>query len=83
MEYVIVFEEGESSCSAYVPDLPGCIAAGDTVAEVRKLIAGAMAFHIEGLQENGEIVPPPSPDLSVEIEPGMLVELGNPMSEIE
>lgn len=83
MEYVIIFEGEENGCSAYVPDLPGCIAAGETIAEVRKLIAEAIEFHIEGLQEDGEIVPPSSPDSPVQIDPGMLAELGNPMSEIE
>ena len=83
MEYVIIFEGEKNGCSAYVPDLPGCIAAGETIAEVRKLIAEAIEFHIEGLQEDGEFVPPPSPDLPVQIHPGMLAELGNPMSEIE
>lgn len=82
MEYVIIFEGEENGCSAYVPDLPGCIAAGETIAEVRKLIAEAIEFHIEGLREDGEIVPSSSPDLSVQIHPGMLAELGNPVSEI-
>lgn len=75
MEYVVIFEEGENSCSAYVPDLPGCIAAGDTIAEVSTLIAAAIEFHIEGLREYGEVVPLPSPDLSVPIEPGTLSTL--------
>ncbi len=83
MEYVIIFEEEKNGCSAYVPDLPGCIAAGETIAEVRKLIAEAIEFHIEGLRKDGEIVPSPSPDSPVQIDPGMLAELGNPMSEIE
>ena len=75
MEYVVIFEEGENSCSAYVPDLPGCIAAGDTIAEVRTLIAEAIEFHIEGLRDNGDVVPPPSPSSPVPIDPGMLAEL--------
>lgn len=75
MDYVVIFEEGENGCSAYVPDLPGCIAAGDTIAEVRPLIAEAIAFHIEGLREYGEYIPPPSPSSPVPIEPGMLAEL--------
>ena len=57
MEYVVIFEEGENSCSAYVPDLPVCIAAGETIEEVKELIAEAIEFHIEGLLEDGEIVP--------------------------
>ena len=45
MEYIVIFEEDENGCSAYVPDLPGCIAAGETVEEVRELIAEAIDFH--------------------------------------
>lgn len=77
MEYVVIFEEGKDSCSAYVPDLPGCIAAGDTIEEVRTLIAEAIAFHIEGLREDGDVVPSPSPSPSspVPIGPGMMAEL--------
>ena len=59
MEYVVIFEEDENGCSTYVPDLPGCIAAGYTIEEVRILIAEAIEFHIEGLQEDGEVVPLP------------------------
>ena len=72
MEYVVVFEEVENSCSAYVPDLPGCIAAGDTIEEVRTLIAEAIAFHIEGLREDGDVVPSPSSSIPIPIDPGML-----------
>ena len=75
MEYVVIFEECENSCSAYVPDLPGCIAVGGTIAEVRTLITEAIEFHIEGLRDNGDIVPPPSPSLPVPIDLGMLAEL--------
>lgn len=57
MKYVVVFESDERGCSAYVPDLPGCITAGDTIEEVRELIAEAMGFHIEGLQAAGYVVP--------------------------
>jgi predicted RNase H-like HicB family nuclease len=46
--------------SAYVPDLPGCVAAGETVEEVRGLIQGAIRLHLAGLQEDGEPVPEPS-----------------------
>ena len=74
MEYVVIFEEGENSCSAYVPDLPGCIAAGDTIEEVWTLIAEAIAFHIEGLREDEEVVPSSS-SLPVQIDPGTLSAL--------
>ncbi|MCG9128578.1 type II toxin-antitoxin system HicB family antitoxin [Candidatus Poribacteria bacterium] len=46
MDYVIIYEEGENSCSAYVPDLPGCIAAGDIVDEVNSLISEAVEDSI-------------------------------------
>ncbi len=60
MRYAVVIEKGESSYGAYVPDLPGCVAAGDTKDEVMRLIQEAIEFHIEGLKEEGLNVPPPS-----------------------
>lgn len=60
MRYAIVIEQTESGFSAYVPDLPGCVAAGGTMVEVQELIREAIAFHVEGLREDGEPVPPPS-----------------------
>jgi predicted RNase H-like HicB family nuclease len=60
MQYVVIFEKGENSYGAYVPDLPGCVAIGETMDEVRSLIAEAIKFHIEGLREYGSPVPPPS-----------------------
>jgi len=60
MKYMVVIEKGESSYGAYVPDLPGCVAAGETESEVRELIQEAISFHIEGLIEDGELVPAPS-----------------------
>jgi len=60
MRYAVVIEKGESSYGAYVPDLPGCVAAGDTKEEAIRLIQEAIEFHIEGLKEEGEPVPPPS-----------------------
>ena len=59
MQYTVIVEQGETSWGAYVPDLPGCIAAGETREEVWQLIREAIDFHIEGLRENGEIVPLP------------------------
>ena len=53
MQYVVIFEKGENSYGAYVPDLPGCVAVGETMDEVRRLIAEAIQFHIEGLREEG------------------------------
>jgi len=60
MRYAVVIERGEMGFGAYVPDLPGCIAAAETREEVVKLIQDAIEFHIEGLKENGEPVPVPA-----------------------
>jgi predicted RNase H-like HicB family nuclease len=59
MRFAVVIERGESSFGAYVPDLPGCVAAGDTEAEVRWLIAEAIEFHLEGMRESGEPIQEP------------------------
>ncbi|HZE69029.1 MAG TPA: type II toxin-antitoxin system HicB family antitoxin [Pyrinomonadaceae bacterium] len=60
MRYAVVVEEGENSFGAHVPDLPGCVAVADTREEVLALIQEAIEFHIEGLREDGQPVPPPS-----------------------
>ena len=60
MEYVVIYEKGDSSYGAYVPDLPGCIAVGETLEETQTLIQEVIEFHIEGLQEDGDDVPQPS-----------------------
>jgi predicted RNase H-like HicB family nuclease len=60
MRYAIVIEKGETSYGAYVPDLPGCIAVGDTLEEVRQLIQEAITFHLEGLREDGSPIPEPT-----------------------
>jgi predicted RNase H-like HicB family nuclease len=60
MRYAVIVEEGENSFGAHVPDLPGCIAVADTKAEVLELIQEAIEFHIEGLREGGQPIPPPS-----------------------
>jgi predicted RNase H-like HicB family nuclease len=60
MKYIVVIEKGEKGYGAYVPDLPGCIAAGETENDVRTLIQEAIRFHIEGLIEDGEPVPLPN-----------------------
>jgi predicted RNase H-like HicB family nuclease len=60
MRYAVVIEMGETGFGAYVPDLPGCVAAGETREEVVKLIQEAIEFHIEGLKENGEPIPEPA-----------------------
>ncbi len=59
MRYAVVIEKAERNYSAYVPDLPGCIATGDSVADVEREIRDAIRFHIEGLREDGLPVPEP------------------------
>ena len=66
MEYVVIYEKGDSSYGAYVPDLPGCITVGETLEETQTLIQEAIEFHIEGLQEDGEEVPQPSLNRPIE-----------------
>ena len=60
MQYAVVIERGETSVGAYVPDLPGCVAVGETEAEVRTLIREAIQFHLEGMREDGDSVPEPN-----------------------
>jgi predicted RNase H-like HicB family nuclease len=60
MQYLVVVEEGPKSFGAYVPDLPGCIAAGESKEEVLTLIREAIEFHVESLKETGQPIPPPS-----------------------
>lgn len=59
MQYLVVIEEGPSSFGAYVPDLPGCVAVGETRSEVTALIHEAIAFHLEGMKEDGVPIPVP------------------------
>ena len=58
--YAVIIEGSKGSYSAYVPDLPGCVAAGSTIDEVEQLIRQAIDLHVERLRERGEAVPPPS-----------------------
>ena len=60
VKYMVVIEKSGSGYGAHVPDLPGCIAVGETRKEVLELIKKAIEFHIEGLIEAGEPVPVPS-----------------------
>lgn len=59
MQYLVVIEQGQNSFGAYVPDLPGCIAAGETREEVATLIQEAIELHIEDLRAQGQQVPSP------------------------
>lgn len=58
--YVVVIEQGPTSFGAWSPDLPGVVAAAETPEECESLMREAIAFHIEGLVEDGDPVPPPS-----------------------
>lgn len=60
MKYLVVLEQSSNGFGAYVPDLPGCVAAAETRAEVVSLIREAIEFHIEGLRQAGDPVPPPT-----------------------
>ena len=59
-KYAVIIEAGPHNFSAYVPDLPGCIAAAGTLEETKQLIAEAIEFHLEGMAEAGEPIPEPS-----------------------
>jgi predicted RNase H-like HicB family nuclease len=76
MRYLVVIEKGATSFGAYVPDLPGCVAAGETRDEALKLIREAIEFHIEGLKQEGQPVPPPSSTSEV-----VDIKLPNPAME--
>lgn len=71
-KYAVIIERGSTSYGAYVPDLPGCIAVGQTKAEVERLIAEAISLHIESLVEHGDPVPEPSSEIEY-IEPAVVM----------
>jgi predicted RNase H-like HicB family nuclease len=58
-EYTVVIEKSRTGYSAYVPDLPGCVAAAKTVDETESLMRGAIRLHLEGMREDGEPIPEP------------------------
>ncbi len=60
MRYAVVFEKSETTFGAYVPDLPGCIAVGDSLAETKTAIANAMRLHLEDLKSSGKSAPVPA-----------------------
>ena len=60
MKYLVIYEKGPASWGAYVPDLPGCIAVGETQEQVRELIEGAIELHIRGMREDGDTIPEPT-----------------------
>lgn len=59
MTYAVVIKRGRRNFSAYVPDLPGCIATGSTVEELLANMREAVALHLEGMYEDGDLIPPP------------------------
>jgi predicted RNase H-like HicB family nuclease len=65
MEYVVILERGNGSFGAYVPDLPGCVAVGETKDEALRLIREAIEFHLDGMREDG--LPIPEPTSSTEL----------------
>ena len=67
--YMVVVERGATSWGAHVPDLPGCVAVGETREEVLRLVREAIEFHIDGLKQDGLPVPTPSSE-------GEFVEVG-------
>ena len=67
VRYAVVIEKGEGNYSAYVPDLPGCVAAGDTLEQTEQLIREAIEIHIRGMREDGMEIPHPT-SLAREIE---------------
>ena len=70
MRYMVVLEESPTSFGAYVPDLPGCVAAGETREEVLQLIQEAIELHVEDLKNGGHAVPAPhSSSAFVEVQP--------------
>ncbi|MUH01606.1 hypothetical protein F7734_58865 [Scytonema sp. UIC 10036] len=67
MRYMVVLEKAEANYSAYIPDLPGCVATGNTLEEVKQMIQEAIEFHTEGMLEDGETIPQPT-SIAYEVE---------------
>ena len=67
MRYAVVIEKGATSLGAYVPDLPGCVAVGETREEVERLIQEAIEFHLDGMRADGLPIPEPT-SVVVEVE---------------
>ena len=60
MKYAILIEKGSHNYSAYIPDVPGCVATGTTLEEVKQQMQEALEFHLEGLREDAEPIPEPT-----------------------
>jgi predicted RNase H-like HicB family nuclease len=65
MKYAIVIERSPTGYAAYVPDLPGCVAAGSTRVEVERLIREAIQLHLEGMREDGEAILEPTTEVDL------------------
>ncbi|MEA5529659.1 type II toxin-antitoxin system HicB family antitoxin [Dolichospermum sp. UHCC 0684] len=63
IEYTVIYERGETNWGAYVPDLPGCVACGDTLQETEELIKEAIELYLEVLKEDGKPIPEPSTEV--------------------
>jgi predicted RNase H-like HicB family nuclease len=59
MKFAVLYGKTRTGYSAHVPDLPGCVAAGRTLAETKELIRGAIRMHLAGMREDGEPIPEP------------------------
>lgn len=64
-EYTIIIEVAGTNFAAYAPDVPGCVAAGDTVEETRRLMEEALTLHVDMLREMGEAIPAPHTQAAV------------------
>ncbi|MFI5088098.1 MAG: type II toxin-antitoxin system HicB family antitoxin [Terriglobales bacterium] len=60
MRYAVIFEKGTRNYSAYLPDLPGCVAVGKTLKETQRLIREAIELHLQGMREDGDKIPEPT-----------------------
>ena len=60
MKYAVIYEKSSDGYGAYVPDLPGCVAVGDTLEETQRLIREASELHLRGMREDGEPIPKPT-----------------------
>jgi predicted RNase H-like HicB family nuclease len=63
IEYTVIYERGETNWGAYIPDLPGCVSIGDTLAEVQENIKEAIELYLEVLKEDGQPIPKPSTEV--------------------
>ncbi len=60
MKYLVIYEKGETGYGAYVPDLPGCVAVGESLDEVKALIREAIEMHLRAMRKDGDAIPEPT-----------------------